>query len=67
MYPLTIVYPIMIDKTIYKIDEFGEVTNIRKSPKKISPISIGFELYKIKDFLYHPNLSFKILINNKGI
>ena len=61
-YKVTIVYPIMTNKTIYKIDEFGEVQNIRKSPKKIEPMSIGFELYKIKDFLLHPNLSFKIVI-----
>ena len=50
LYHVTIVYPIMIDKTIYKVDSDGLISNGRKSPKKINPLSIGFELYKIKDF-----------------
>ena len=38
------------------------MVDIRKSPKKTHPLSIGEELYKIKSFLKHPNLSFKIVV-----
>ena len=62
LYPVTIVYPIMTNKTIYKVNDEGVITSCRKSPKKISPISIGFELYKIKDYLFNSNLSFKIIL-----
>ncbi len=62
IYHVTIVYPIMIDKTIFKINEEGILLSQRKSPKKPSILSIGFELYKIKDFLLHQNLSFKIVL-----
>ena len=62
LYKVTIVYPVMIDKTIYKVDSDGVISSVRKSPKKTSPLSIGFELYKIKDFLLNPNLSFKLVL-----
>ena len=61
-YLITIVYPVVYTKLIYKVDENGEVVDIRKSPKKTHPLSIGEELYKIKSFLKHPNLSFKIVV-----
>ena len=62
LYPVTIVYPIIVDKTIYKVDSDGVISNGRKSPKKISPLSIGFELYKIKDYLLNTNLTFKLVL-----
>ena len=62
LYPVTIVYPIIVDKTIYKVDNDGVISNGRKSPKKISPLSIGFELYKIKDYLLNTNLTFKLVL-----
>lgn len=61
-YHVTIVYPIMSNKTIYKVNDQGEIISVRRSPKKTSPLSIGFELYKIKDYLTNPNLSFKIVL-----
>ena len=61
-YKFTIVYPVCIKKVLYKVNEFGEVIQIRKSPKKVHPLSIGAELYKIKKYLKHPNLSFKLIL-----
>lgn len=61
-YLVTIVYPLPIKKTIYKVDENGEISKGRKSPKAPHPLSIGRELYKIKNFLTNPNLSFKIVL-----
>ena len=61
-YQITIVYPIAYTKILYKLDENGEVIQTRKSPKKTHPLSIGEELYKIKDFLKSENLFFKIVL-----
>ena len=60
-YQVTIVYPCIINKTITKFDEQGEVKLIRKSPKKGKVINTLLELYRIKFFLDNPNLSIKIL------
>lgn len=61
-YLITIVYPICYNKLQYKINEYGEVVQVRKSPKHPHPLIIGEELYKIKDFLNNKNLSFKIVL-----
>lgn len=60
-YELTVVYPIYKSTTIYKLNDNDEIISIRKSPKKECLFSIGDELYKIKKYLKHPNLSFKII------
>lgn len=56
-YPVTIVYPIIHTKWLCWIDETtGEVSKKRKSPKVGSTYDAYYELYKIKQFLTHPNL-----------
>lgn len=62
-YPVTLIYPITHIKWLSWINlETGEVSAKRKSPKKGSPYEAFFELYKIKDFLTHPNLSLCIML-----
>lgn len=61
-YQLTIVFPIAHVKTIHSVNSLGEVVQTRKSPKKQSPFEIFKELYKIKQYLDHPNLHFKIIM-----
>lgn len=57
-YPVTIVHPIVRTKWLYWIDEeTGEVSECRKSPKKGTQYDAFYELYKIKMYLNHPNLS----------
>ena len=46
-YEVTIVYPCIINKTITKFDENGEVLFTRKSPKKGKVIECLVEFYKI--------------------
>ena len=61
--PVTIVYPISHIKMIHWIDnETGEVSKPRRSTRKGNPNKIFRELYKIKNFLTHPNLSFHIIL-----
>ncbi len=61
--PVTVVYPIHSTKWIRWINpQTGEISPPRKSPKGGSPYSIFPELYKIKNYLPDPNLSFKIIM-----
>ena len=62
LYPVTIVHPVEIKKWIYYIDEdTGELSEQRKSPKKENIYQVFSELYKIKSYLKHENLSFLFL------
>ena len=63
-YEVTIIYPCIINKKIVKFNENGEVISSKKSPKKGKPIDALFEFYKIKQYLDHPNLKFKIFCFN---
>lgn len=59
LYPVMVVLPIPHYKwVIYMDEESGELSGKRKSPITGSIYSAFPELYKIKSFLMHPNLSF---------
>lgn len=63
--PVTLVYPIPHIKWLYWMDEeTGRTTPGRRSPKKGTPYMAFFELYKIKSYLLHPNLSICIVLIN---
>lgn len=58
-YPVTVVFPIPHCRWLIYMDEAsGELSAKRKSPVTGSIYSAFPELYKIKDSLTHPNLSF---------
>lgn len=61
-YQVTVVYPIASHKNIFKINEENHLISNKKSPKKGNPLEIFYELYKIKNYLNNPNLSFKIIM-----
>ncbi|HEX3021842.1 MAG TPA: hypothetical protein VHP81_05565 [Lachnospiraceae bacterium] len=62
-YSVTIVYPIPYQKWLYWIDETtGQVSKGRRSPKKGNPYIAFAELYKIKQFLDHPNLHIRLVM-----
>ena len=60
-YQVTIVYPASRIKTLYVIDENGELVKTSKSPKKGTPFSVLPELYKIKNYLTNSNLNIKVI------
>lgn len=63
LYPVTIVYPIPLEKWIIWIDEeSGELSKKRKSPRKGNPYLAFPELYKIKMFLKNPNLRLRLVL-----
>ncbi|MBQ8293070.1 MAG: hypothetical protein IJX78_04580 [Bacilli bacterium] len=57
-YPITIVYPIIVEKKIHNYDENGQFVSSKKSPKKEHPLKIGKELYKLNHILNNKNLNF---------
>lgn len=60
---VTVVYPIPHKKWLIWIDEkTGEMTPKRCSPKVGSYYEAFYELYKIKMFLTHPNLHFRLIL-----
>ncbi|MBO5196986.1 MAG: hypothetical protein J6B85_00480 [Lachnospiraceae bacterium] len=61
--PVTVVYPIAHTKYLRWIDPLtGQVSAPRKSPLTGKIYSIIPELYKLKFYLNHPNLHFKIIL-----
>ncbi len=57
IYPVTIVYPILVRKEISIFDDISQTVIQRKnSPKHMSVYDTFAELYRIKPFLKHPNL-----------
>lgn len=61
--PVTIVYPIPHIKWIRWVNpQTGEISPPRKSPKLGTPYAIFSELYRIKNYLIHPNLNLKIFL-----
>lgn len=63
--PVTVVYPIHNVKWIRWVNpQSGEISPPRKSPKLGSRYTVFPELYKIKDYLLHPNFNLKIVLMN---
>lgn len=62
-YEVTIVYPIPhIIWLIWIDEETGEISKKRRSTKVGSFQEVFYELYKIKMFLKHPNLHFRLIL-----
>lgn len=62
-YPVTVIYPVAYTKWLYWIDEdTGEISKKHQSPKRGTPYSVFWELYRIKHLLKHPNLSLIIIL-----
>jgi hypothetical protein len=59
---VTVVYPVAAVKWLSWIDDAGVVSNKRKSPKKGTPYTAFYELYKIKQLLTHENLRLCIVM-----
>lgn len=62
-YPVTVVYPMPYRKWVTWIDpDTKELSKRHKAPKTWTPYYAFFELYKIKQFLKHPNLRIRIVL-----
>lgn len=62
-YPVTVVYPVLGKKWLYWLDkESGELSKGRLSPRKGSVYEVCAELYKIKEYLKHPNFHLHVIV-----
>ena len=62
-YKVTIVYPVVYNRYITYIDkETGTLSEKRKSTRKDTYYTAFKELYKIKTYLNHPNLTLRLLM-----
>lgn len=57
-----LVHPIAIAKWIVKIDEGGEVTSRRKSPKRGEAVDLFSELVSFPELIAHPGLTLEVLL-----
>ncbi len=61
-YTVTVVYPVSYHKWITWVDpRDGTLSQKRKSPKVGSAHDVFFELYKIREYLCHPNFRLKLV------
>ena len=62
-YPVTVVYPVTNTNYLRWITPAtGEITPLKKSPRKGNPLQVFAELYRIRKFLSHPGFSLKIVL-----
>ena len=61
-FDVTIVYPVLVEKILYKEKSDGTVVGPRKSPKPDTVYKLFSELYQIQELLDHPKLSFKLIL-----
>lgn len=66
-YPVHLVHPIAVERTVIRQDANGRELNRRKSPKTGRPIDIFEELVYIRDLVMHPNLTFEILMTREEV
>ncbi len=59
---VTVVYPYAAEKWLCWLDpETGEISKPRKSPRRLTVFDSFYELYAIKQYLTHPNLSIYLI------
>ena len=58
--PVTVVFPVIADKTLYRVNEDGELLSCRRSPKHENVYSAMREIYALRQYL--PNPQFRIIL-----
>ena len=62
-YPVTVVYPVITEKTLVWLDgESGEVSEVRKSPKHAYPTDILYELLQLTPYFGDGRLTVRLLL-----
>jgi hypothetical protein len=57
-----IVHPIAGERRIVRVDELGEITSIRRSPKRAGVIEVFDKLVAFPSLLSHPHLTVEVLV-----
>lgn len=57
-----IVHPVAAERRIVRVDEFGEVLSVRRSPRRATAVEVFDKLVAFPSLLSHPNLTVEILL-----
>ena len=57
-----IVHPVAAERRIVRVDEQGEVSSIRRSPKRATAVEVFDKLVAFPVLLTHPNLTIEVLL-----
>jgi hypothetical protein len=57
-----IVYPVAAQRRIVRVDERGEITSIRRSPKRAGFVDVFDKLVAFPSLLTHPHLTVEVLL-----
>jgi len=57
-----IVYPVAAERRIVRIDGHGEVTSVRRSPKRTGVVEVFNKLVAFPSLLTHPHLTIEVLL-----
>ena len=61
-YPIRLVHPVAAEKWIVKLDDEGEVTSRRRSPKRGIAADVCAELVSFPSLLSHPNFTLEVVM-----
>jgi hypothetical protein len=59
---IRIVYPVAAQRRIVRVDGDGEVTSMRRSPKRAGVVEVFDKLVAFPSLLTHPNLTIEVLL-----
>lgn len=57
-----IVYPVAAERRIVRVDGDGEITSVRRSPKRASVVEVFDKLVAFPSLLTHPHLTIEVLL-----
>jgi len=57
-----IVHPVAAERRIVRVDEDGEITSIRRSPRKAGAVDVFDKLVAFPSLLMHPHLTVEVLL-----
>ena len=61
-YRFRIVYPVAAERRIVRVDEHGQVTSVRRSPKRAGLLDVFDRLVAFPSLLTHPHLTVEVLL-----
>jgi hypothetical protein len=64
-HPVRVVHPIAAVKWIVKVDEAGEISSRRKSPKRGAAVDLFAELVSFPELVAHENLTLEVLLTHE--
>ena len=61
-HPFRIVYPVAAERRIVRVDRDGEITSVRRSPRRAGVVEVFDKLVAFPSLLTHPHLTIEVLL-----